>query len=161
MDLLLQLSGLGSEKYIVKACLSFGKRVIPVKDDGYPHRILPDHGSGSRSWDRDRFVDTGNNQRNREFDLDQDMDGIQDDTEDIEEAALCPGGRLLRLNVSATEQVPQYVVSLLYKKSLSNSGGQFFSVSEVLIPYPSAGNWFLTILPKCKRVITRRTQQDT
>ena len=102
-----QLSGLISEKYVLKACLSHGKRIIPVKDDGYPHRILPDHGSGSRSWDRDRFVDTGNNQRNREFDLDRDMDGIQDDTLDIEEAALCPGGRLLRLNVSATERDPQ------------------------------------------------------
>ena len=102
-----QLSGLLSEKYVLKACLSHGKRIIPVQDDGYPHRILPDHGSGSRSWDRDRFVDTGNNQRNREFDLDQDMDGVQDDTQDIEEAALCPGGRLLRLNVSATESVPQ------------------------------------------------------
>ena len=36
----------------------------------------------------------------------------------------------------------------------------YFSVHTVLVPYPSAGNWFLTILPKCKRVITRRTQQD-
>ena len=50
---------------------------------------------------------SGNNQRNREFDLDQDMDGIQDDLEHIEESALCPGGRILRLNVSATERVPQ------------------------------------------------------
>ena len=49
----------------------------------------------------------GNNQRNREFDLDQDMDGIQDDLEHIEESALCPGGRILRLNVSATERIPQ------------------------------------------------------
>lgn len=95
-----------TEKYILKACLSHGKRIIPRDDDGYPHRVLPDS-SGSRTWDRDRFIDTGNKQRNREFDLDQDMDGLQDDTEDIEEAALCPGGRILRLNVSATEKEPQ------------------------------------------------------
>ena len=55
-----QLSGLGSEKYVLKACLSHGKRILPMKDDGYPYRILPDHGSDSRSWDRNRFVDTGN-----------------------------------------------------------------------------------------------------
>ena len=53
------------------------------------------------------IIFAGNNQRNREFDLDQDMDGIQDDLEHIEESALCPGGRILRLNVSATERVPQ------------------------------------------------------
>ena len=58
--LLFQLSGLGSEKYVLKACLSHGKRILPLKDDGYPYRILPDHGSDSRSWDRNRFVDTGN-----------------------------------------------------------------------------------------------------
>ena len=58
--LLFQLSGLGSEKYVLKACLSHGKRILPMKDDGYPYRILPDHGSDSRSWDRNRFVDTGN-----------------------------------------------------------------------------------------------------
>ena len=57
---LFQLSGLGSEKYVLKACLSHGKRILPMKDDGYPYRILPDHGSDSRSWDRNRFVDTGN-----------------------------------------------------------------------------------------------------
>ena len=57
--LLFQLSGLGSEKYVLKACLSHGKRILPLKDDGYPYRIIPDHGSDSRSWDRNRFVDTG------------------------------------------------------------------------------------------------------
>ena len=107
-----QLSGLLSEKYVIKACLSHGKRIIPRNDDGYPYRKLSDQKSGnSRSWenrDRERIslLDT-NNREFGEFDLDQDMDGIQDDTEDIEEAALCPGGRLLRLNVSATERTPQ------------------------------------------------------
>ena len=109
----LQLSGLLSEKYVLKACLSHGKRLLPRNDDGYPHRILPDH-SVSNPWNRERFNDKKGNKiskhsKNREhtFDFDQDLDGVQDDTEDIEEAALCPGGRLLRLNVSATEHVPQ------------------------------------------------------
>ena len=107
-----QLSGLLSEKYVIKACLSHGKRIIPRNDDGYPYRKLSDQKSGnSRSWenrDRERIslLDT-NNREFGEFDLDQDLDGIEDDTEDIEEAALCPGGRLLRLNVSATERTPQ------------------------------------------------------
>ena len=106
----LQLSGLLSEKYVLKACLSHGKRIIPRIDDGYPHRILPDH-SVSNPWNRDRYTPEGSNKlhgKNREtFDFDQDLDGIQDDTQDIEEAALCPQGRLLRLNVSATEKIPQ------------------------------------------------------
>ena len=108
----LQLSGLLSEKYVLKACLSHGKRLIPRSDDGYPHRILPDH-SVSNPWNRDRFNDKGsklhgkNRDKLQTFDFDQDLDGIQDDTEDIEEAALCPGGRILRLNVSGTEKMPQ------------------------------------------------------
>ena len=109
-----QLSGLLSEKYVIKACLSHGKRIIPRNDDGYPYRKLSDQKSGkSRSWenrDRERISLLDRETSNRdfgEFDLDQDLDGLQDDTHEIEEAALCPGGRLLRLNVSATEQTPQ------------------------------------------------------
>jgi hypothetical protein len=142
-----RLSGLGTEKYVLKACLTHGKRVIPRKDDGYPHRILPDHSTGQRNWDRDRdrdrvFDSSSGRNRDREIDYDQDMDGIQDDTLDIEESALCPGGRLLRLNVSATEKSSQ------------------LHMAQVLVPYPAAGKWFLTILPKCKKVFTRRTQPD-
>ena len=75
----LQLSGLLSEKYVLKACLSHGKRLLPRNDDGYPHRILPDH-SVSNPWNRERFNDKKGNKiskhsKNREhtFDFDQDL----------------------------------------------------------------------------------------
>ena len=117
---LFQLSGLGSEKYVLKACLSPGKRVIPQLEDGYPgRRTLERKNKKLRSWeqrerDRERADWSGNTNRmgndigekTRPFqhDHDQDLDGLQDESYEDEEAALCPNGRLLRLNVSATER---------------------------------------------------------
>ncbi len=106
---------------MLKACLSPGKRVIPRLDDGYPgRRTFERENKKLRSWERDRDRDrdwSGNTNRmgnalgekTREYDHDQDLDGMEDETYDNEEAALCPGGRLLRLNVSATERgQPRY-----------------------------------------------------
>ena len=59
---------------------------------------------------------------------------------DREEALLCPGGRLLNLNVSGSDIDSEF--------------------ARVLVPYPAAGNWFLTILPTCARLFTFRRPQD-
>ena len=59
---------------------------------------------------------------------------------DKEEALLCPGGRLLSLNVSGSDRNSEF--------------------ARVLVPYPAAGNWFVTILPTCARLFTYRRPQD-
>lgn len=59
---------------------------------------------------------------------------------DREEALLCPGGRLLSLNVSGSERHSEF--------------------ARVLVPYPAAGNWFITILPSCSRLYSYRRPQD-
>ena len=59
---------------------------------------------------------------------------------DREEALLCPGGRLLSLNVSGSERNSEF--------------------ARVLVPYPAAGNWFITILPSCSRLYSYRRPQD-
>ncbi len=58
-----------------------------------------------------------------------------------EEEALCPGGRLLALNVSAAERIPRF--------------------QRVLVPYPAEGEWFLTLLPSCSNVNVRRGNKET
>ena len=115
-----QLSGINSENIQLKACLSHGKRLIPTLaahfdpySSDYPIPPPPPRGGqGSEAREEDR-----------------------------EEASLCPGGRLLRLNVSAAERVPSF--------------------ARVMVPYPKDGDWFLTLLPACSKINIRRENQET
>ena len=126
----MQLSGVKNELYTVKACLSRGKKVIPRLD---PYRDpmtqsasnigQPGSGIGLNSGlNNDKSFLSGKNPRERE------------------EAILCPGGRLLSLNVSGSERNSEF--------------------ARVLVPYPAAGNWFVTILPSCSKLYSNRRPQD-
>ncbi len=71
----------------------------------------------------------------------QGLMGLGGGYDDKEESSLCPGGRLLSLNVSADEKLPVF--------------------QRAMVPYPAAGEWFITLLPKCRYVSVRRGSQET
>jgi hypothetical protein len=83
-NLTFQLSNINGEVLTVRACLSHGRRIVPNADDGYP----------------DRYKFSPDENRN--------PSGLKDKEDERLEAALCPGGRLLTLNVSAVERSPVY-----------------------------------------------------
>jgi len=58
-----------------------------------------------------------------------------------EAGALCRGGRLIALNISAAEHAPVF--------------------RRILVPYPAAGQWFLTVMTSCSNVNIRRGRQET
>ena len=127
-----QLTGVGSESIQLKACLSHGKRLVPTLSahfDPYSDFPLSGTGLGGSSGSilsggkglGDGLVGAGN------FDK--------------EEAALCPGGRLLSLNVTANERIP--------------------NIRRVIVPYPAAGEWFLTLLPTCSKINIRKGNGET
>jgi hypothetical protein len=64
--------------------------------------------------------------------------------EDREEMSLCPGGRLFSLNVTT---------AIVAKRKNT--------FQRVLVPYPEAGQWFLTLLPTCSKIKIRRGNQET
>ena len=68
----------------MRACLSHGRRIIPSMEDGHP--------------DRYKFVPDEN----------RNLIGMKEKEDERLEATLCPGGRLLSLNVSALERVPTF-----------------------------------------------------
>ena len=74
----------------IKACLSHGRRIIPTMEDGHP--------------DRYKFVPDEN----------RNSAGMKEKEEERLEAALCPGGRLLTLNVSAVERSPAFSRVLVF-----------------------------------------------
>ncbi len=122
MDVLFQLSGVSSENLQLKACLSYGKRLIPTLSahfDPYSGYPLPPPISVP-----------GSTQKERE--------------ENREEMSLCPGGRLFSLNVTA-----------------ANVAKRVNTFQRVMVPYPAAGQWFLTLLPSCSKINIRRGNQET
>lgn len=76
------MSNIHGEVVTVYGCLSHSKRIVPVQGDGYPDRY-------KFNPDESRSLPSG-----------------KDKEEERLEAALCPGGRLLSINVSATERNP-------------------------------------------------------
>ena len=56
----------------------------------------------------------------------------------------CPGGRLFSLNVT-----------------VSNMALRKDTFQRVMVPYPEAGQWFLTLLPSCSKINVRRGNQET
>ena len=56
----------------------------------------------------------------------------------------CPGGRLFSLNVT-----------------VSNMALRKNTFQRVMVPYPEAGQWFLTLLPSCSKINVRRGNQET
>lgn len=56
----------------------------------------------------------------------------------------CPGGRLFSLNVTVSTRA-------LRKNTFQ----------RVMVPYPEAGQWFLTLLPSCSKINVRRGNQET
>ena len=119
-----RLSGIASETVHLKACLSHGKRIIPTLSahfDPYSEYSMNPGGGGG-----------GSNSNS----------GPDKKQADEEELALCPGGRLISLNVSSDQR-------------------SMPSFRRVLVPYPAAGEWFLTLLPSCSNVNVRRGNQQT
>ena len=128
--IIFQLSGVKSELYTVKACLSRGKKIIP--------RLDPDRDPLDQS-------NTNNGQPLNNMGINQNLNNDKPflagkSARDREEALLCPGGRLLSLNVSGSERSSEF--------------------ARVLVPYPAAGNWFVTILPSCSKLYSYRRPQD-
>ena len=128
--IIFQLSGVKSELYTVKACLSRGKKIIP--------RLDPDRDPLDQS-------NTNNGQPVNSMGINQNFNNEKPflagkSARDREEALLCPGGRLLSLNVSGSERSSEF--------------------ARVLVPYPAAGNWFVTILPSCSKLYSYRRPQD-
>ena len=118
-----QLSGISSETIHLKACLSHGKRLIPTLAAHFdPYSDFPLPPVPPLTIETDPF-------------------SARDREEEKEEASLCPGGRLISLNVSADERVPK--------------------IHRVMVPYPAQGEWFLTLLPSCSQVNVRRGSQET
>jgi len=68
----------------IRACLSHGRRIVPNSDPGFP----------------DRYKFNPDESRNPA--------GIKDKEDERLEATVCPGGRLLTLNVSAVERAPVF-----------------------------------------------------
>ena len=118
-----QLSGISSETIHLKACLSHGKRLIPTLAAHFdPYSDFPLPPAPPMTIETDPF-------------------SARDREEEKEEASLCPGGRLISLNVSADERVPK--------------------IHRIMVPYPAEGEWFLTLLPSCSQVNVRRGSQET
>ena len=117
-----QLSGSKSDLYIVRACLSRGKRIIPVID---PDRSMS-------PTQQTMYPDGGGRRDPGKPELNTDRILSRQEELERDEKLFCPGGRLLSLNVSGSERNPEF--------------------SRVLVPYPAAGIWFLTILPTCSRL---------
>ena len=123
------MSGVVNELYTIKACLSRGKKIIPRLDPGRDPLTQSESNSGQSSSNlgmnqglNDNAYLAGKNPRERE------------------EALLCPGGRLLSLNVSGSERNSEF--------------------ARVLVPYPAAGNWFVTIFPSCSKILANRRPYD-
>ena len=128
-----KLSGVKSELYTVKACLSRGKKIIPRLDRERDPMMQSNSNSGSQPG--------GSNMGSSNIGINNDNlfpKGMN--ARDREEALLCPGGRLLSLNVSGSERNSEF--------------------ARVLVPYPAAGNWFVTILPSCSKLYSYRRPQD-
>lgn len=127
-----QLSGSKSDLYEVRACLSRGKRIVPMMDPelsptappppSFPGAGGPAREQSSPEVNPDRILSRGE-------ELERD------------EKLYCPGGRLLSLNVSGAE--------------IGMTG-----VAEVHVPFPAAGIWFLTILPTCSRLYSFHAQPN-
>ena len=110
--------------------MSRGKKIIP--------RLDPDRDPLDQS-------NTNNGQPINNMGINQNLNNDKPflagkSARDREEALLCPGGRLLSLNVSGSERSSEF--------------------ARVLVPYPAAGNWFVTILPSCSKLYSYRRPQD-
>ena len=126
----LQLSGVANELYTVKACLSRGKKIVPRLDPGRDPLTESETNSGQSG--SNLGMNSGLNNENSYL--------SGKNPREREEALLCPGGRLLSLNVSGSERNSEF--------------------SRVLVPYPAAGNWFVTIFPSCSKHLTNRRPYD-
>lgn len=116
-----QLSGISSESIQLKACLSHGRRLVPTMASHFdPYS--------------DRALQKGMMESVHTV-------GVVPSTFDKEEASLCPGGRLISLNVTADEQVP--------------------NIQRIMVPYPASGEWFLTLLPSCSKINIRKGNGET
>ena len=116
--------------YTVKACLSRGKKIVPRLDPGRDPLTESETNSGQSG--SNLGMNSGLNSENSYL--------SGKNPREREEALLCPGGRLLSLNVSGSERNSEF--------------------SRVLVPYPAAGNWFVTIFPSCSKHLTNRRPYD-
>ena len=130
----MQLSGVVNELYTVKACLSRGKKIVPRQDPGRDPLTQPESNSGQSGSNLGTIINGYDN-------LNSDNSYLAGkNPREREEALLCPGGRLLSLNVSGSERNSEF--------------------ARVLVPYPAAGNWFVTIYPSCSKLLSNRRPFD-
>ena len=130
--------------YEVRACLSRGKRIVPVMD---PELLQQSSSSGHQSGGSGLPSGGGPGGRDPSASASDaaNPDRILSRGEELErdEKLFCPGGRLLSLNVSGDD--------------IGMSAG---ASAQVHVPFPAAGTWFLTILPTCSRLYSFHAQPN-